>query len=85
MGGAHSSMDVRVPRCWSGNPAPVNAALVEPESRGAAGYKRPRMVEFRTPYKRPVQQWTSIGCLYDDDDDSSRSQFMSIYYLLVRH
>ncbi|CAH2268020.1 jg10209 [Pararge aegeria aegeria] len=56
-------MDVGVPWCWSGNPAPVNAALVDPqpggrttssESRQAAGYKRPRIVEFETPYKRPM-------------------------------
>ncbi|CAH2268788.1 jg13648 [Pararge aegeria aegeria] len=73
-------MEVGVPRCWSGNLAPVNAALVDPqpgwqtkssESRGAAGYKRHRIVEFGTPYKTPMssqqlqQQWTSIGC-YDD-------------------
>ncbi|CAH2240264.1 jg2276 [Pararge aegeria aegeria] len=51
-------MDVGVPRRWSGNPTPVNAALVDPqpvgqttssESRDAAGYKRPRIVEFGTP------------------------------------
>ncbi|CAH2229218.1 jg2622 [Pararge aegeria aegeria] len=27
----------------------------------AAGSKRHRTVEFGTPYKRPIQQWTSIG------------------------
>ncbi|CAH2226374.1 jg15251 [Pararge aegeria aegeria] len=61
-------MDVGVPRCKSGNPAPVSAALVEPqpggqttsnESRRAAGYKRNRIggtesKEFGTPYKRPM-------------------------------
>ncbi|CAH2267585.1 jg11874 [Pararge aegeria aegeria] len=54
---------VGVPRCWSGNPAPVNAALVDSqpggqttsnESRGAAGYERPRIVKFGTAYKRPM-------------------------------
>ncbi|CAH2233760.1 jg3622 [Pararge aegeria aegeria] len=66
MGGAHSSENrwtlgfqgVRV-----ANPAPVSAALVDPqpggqtisnESRGAAGYKQPRIVEFGTPYKKPM-------------------------------
>ncbi|CAH2218242.1 jg9833 [Pararge aegeria aegeria] len=43
--------------------AQVNAALVGPqrggqttsnESLGAAGNKRPRTVDFRTPYKRPM-------------------------------
>ncbi|CAH2207689.1 jg25673, partial [Pararge aegeria aegeria] len=56
-------MDVVVPRCWSGNLAPVNAALVDPqpggdttsnEPRVAAGYKRLRTVDFGTPYKRPM-------------------------------
>ncbi|CAH2242752.1 jg11909 [Pararge aegeria aegeria] len=56
-------MDVGVPRCWNGNPAPVNAALVDPqpgaqttsnESRVAAGYKRRRIVEFGTPHNRPM-------------------------------
>ncbi|CAH2253883.1 jg22190 [Pararge aegeria aegeria] len=56
-------MDVWVPRSWSGNPAPVNTALGDPkpgrqttssESRGAAGYKRSKIVEFGTPYKRPI-------------------------------
>ncbi|CAH2210588.1 jg324 [Pararge aegeria aegeria] len=54
-------MDVGIPRCWSGNPAPVNAAMVDPqpggqtassELRGAAVYKRLRIVAFGTPYKR---------------------------------
>ncbi|CAH2207749.1 jg59 [Pararge aegeria aegeria] len=54
-------MDVGVPKCWSDDPASV--ALVDPqpgaqtildESRGAAGYKRPRIVEFVTPHKIPV-------------------------------
>ncbi|CAH2244044.1 jg12145 [Pararge aegeria aegeria] len=52
-----------VPRCWSGNPAQENAALVDPqpggqttsnESRGVAGCKWPRIVEFLTPYKRSM-------------------------------
>ncbi|CAH2207458.1 jg2799 [Pararge aegeria aegeria] len=56
-------MDVEVPRCCSGNSSPVNAALVDPrpggqmtssESRGAAGLKRPRIMEFAMPYKRPM-------------------------------
>ncbi|CAH2226475.1 jg22201 [Pararge aegeria aegeria] len=56
-------MDVGVPRCWKGNSAPVNAALVDPqpagqatssESRGDAGYKQPRIVDFGTPYKIPM-------------------------------
>ncbi|CAH2215914.1 jg18210 [Pararge aegeria aegeria] len=56
-------MDVGVPKCCSGNPAPVNAALVDlqpggqttsSELRGAAGYKRPRIVEFGTSYKGPM-------------------------------
>ncbi|CAH2237126.1 jg24465 [Pararge aegeria aegeria] len=56
-------MDVGVPRCQSGNPATVSAALVDPqtggqtkssESRRAARHKRPRIVEFGTLYKRPV-------------------------------
>ncbi|CAH2227155.1 jg24668, partial [Pararge aegeria aegeria] len=46
------------PKVWRGDPAPVNAALVEPQpggqtisnkSRGAAGNKWPRFVEFETP------------------------------------
>ncbi|CAH2235333.1 jg5902 [Pararge aegeria aegeria] len=52
-------MDVGVPGCWNGNPAPVIAALIDPqpggqtssESRAAAGYKWPKIVEFGTPYK----------------------------------
>ncbi|CAH2230626.1 jg19532 [Pararge aegeria aegeria] len=65
-------MDIKVPRCWSGNPAPVYAASVDSqpggrktsnESREAVGYKRPRILEFETPCKRPmVQKWKSIGC-----------------------
>ncbi|CAH2232478.1 jg19411 [Pararge aegeria aegeria] len=48
-------MDVRVPRCWGDNSAPVNAALVDPpELREVAGYKWPRIVEFGTPYKIPM-------------------------------
>ncbi|CAH2228335.1 jg1409 [Pararge aegeria aegeria] len=56
-------MDAGVSRCYSGNPAPVSAALVNPqpggqttsnESRGAAGYNQPRIVQFGTPYKRPM-------------------------------
>ncbi|CAH2229070.1 jg19852 [Pararge aegeria aegeria] len=56
-------MDVGVAKCLSGNPAPVNAALVDPhpdgqtttsESRGAAGYKRPSIVELETPYYRSM-------------------------------
>ncbi|CAH2211434.1 jg18147, partial [Pararge aegeria aegeria] len=56
-------MDVGVPRCWNGNPAPINAALVDPgpsgqttsnESREAAGYRRLRIVEIGTPCKRPM-------------------------------
>ncbi|CAH2210840.1 jg1875 [Pararge aegeria aegeria] len=56
-------MDVGVPRCWSGNPALVNAVLVDPqpggqttlrEPRGAAGYKRPRIVGLGTLFKRPM-------------------------------
>ncbi|CAH2244109.1 jg5120 [Pararge aegeria aegeria] len=50
----------------------VNAAVVDSEQggqttandlRGAAGHKRPTIVQFKTPYKRPilVQQWTTIG------------------------
>ncbi|CAH2265952.1 jg5851 [Pararge aegeria aegeria] len=53
--------DVWVLRCWSGNPALLSAAFVDPqpggqttsnESRGSAGYKRHRIVEFETPFKR---------------------------------
>ncbi|CAH2208667.1 jg320 [Pararge aegeria aegeria] len=45
------------------NPAPVSAALVNPqlggqttsnESRGAIGYKRPKIVDFGTSYKTPM-------------------------------
>ncbi|CAH2236631.1 jg16469 [Pararge aegeria aegeria] len=52
MGGAEL-MDVGVPRCWNGDPAKMNAALVglqrggqetSNESLGAAGNKRPRTV-----------------------------------------
>ncbi|CAH2207399.1 jg422 [Pararge aegeria aegeria] len=48
---------------WNGDSAQVNAALVGPqrggqttlnESPGAAGNKRPRTVDFGTPYKRPM-------------------------------
>ncbi|CAH2234140.1 jg23736 [Pararge aegeria aegeria] len=55
-------MDVGVPKCWNGDPELVNAASVGPqrgglttsnESLGAAGNKRPRTVDFGTPYKRP--------------------------------
>ncbi|CAH2211249.1 jg26730 [Pararge aegeria aegeria] len=56
-------MYVGVPRCWNGDPARLNAALVgsqrggqttSNESLGAAGNKRPRTVVFRTPNKRPM-------------------------------
>ncbi|CAH2264220.1 jg22475 [Pararge aegeria aegeria] len=59
MGGAHSSEN----RWTFPHPAPVSAALVDPqpggkttsnELRGGAGYKRPRIVEFGTQYKRPM-------------------------------
>ncbi|CAH2258749.1 jg5418 [Pararge aegeria aegeria] len=49
--------------CWNGNPAPVTIAVVGPqrggqttssESLGAAGNKRPKMVDFETPYRRPI-------------------------------
>ncbi|CAH2217291.1 jg26510 [Pararge aegeria aegeria] len=58
---------------WNGIPAPVNAALVDPqpgrqttsnESQGAAGYKWPRIAEFGTPCKIPtyvnIQEWMSM-------------------------
>ncbi|CAH2227491.1 jg9312 [Pararge aegeria aegeria] len=40
--------------------------MTSSESRVAAGYKRPRIVEFGTPYKRPMsssgrQQWRAQG------------------------
>ncbi|CAH2269960.1 jg9703 [Pararge aegeria aegeria] len=59
-------MDAEVSRCWNGNPAPVNATLRLPvgrppggqttsiESRGTTGNKRPRIVEFGTPYNRSM-------------------------------
>ncbi|CAH2243616.1 jg23547 [Pararge aegeria aegeria] len=56
-------MDVGVPRCWNGSPELVSAALVGPQRGGqttlsasqvAAGSKRLRTVELRTPYKRPM-------------------------------
>ncbi|CAH2247559.1 jg750 [Pararge aegeria aegeria] len=65
-GQGHSSENpsfVGVLRCWSGDPAPVNAAWVGPqrggrmtsgESLAAAGGKRPRTVYCETPYKRPM-------------------------------
>ncbi|CAH2207481.1 jg23359 [Pararge aegeria aegeria] len=55
------------PRCWNGDPAQVNAVLVVPqrggqttsnEALGAAGNKRPKIVEFGTLYKSLV---SSIG------------------------
>ncbi|CAH2220816.1 jg21829 [Pararge aegeria aegeria] len=73
MCGAHSSENrwtLGFLRCWNGNPTPANEDLVDPqsggqttsnESRGAAGYKRPRIVEFGTLQKTYAQQWTSIG------------------------
>ncbi|CAH2226784.1 jg4675 [Pararge aegeria aegeria] len=54
-------MHVGVPRRSSGDPAQVNAELVDlqrggqttsNESLGAAVNKRPRTVDFGTPYKR---------------------------------
>ncbi|CAH2234222.1 jg16671 [Pararge aegeria aegeria] len=54
-------MDVWVPRCWNGGLALVSA--VDPRqggqttsnaSRGAAGHKRHKTVEFGTPFKRPI-------------------------------
>ncbi|CAH2242933.1 jg14501 [Pararge aegeria aegeria] len=56
-------MDVGVPRCYNGDPAKVNAALIGPqrggqttsnESLGAAGNKRHRTVDFGTLNKRPM-------------------------------
>ncbi|CAH2268371.1 jg15825 [Pararge aegeria aegeria] len=56
-------MDIAVPRCWSGNPALVNAVWVDlqtggqttsSDSQGVAGYKRPQIVGFGTPYKSPM-------------------------------
>ncbi|CAH2250518.1 jg9600 [Pararge aegeria aegeria] len=44
------------------------------ESLTGAGKKRPRIVDFGTPYKRYVQQWTSIG--WNDDDDESVSTLL---------
>ncbi|CAH2219066.1 jg22940, partial [Pararge aegeria aegeria] len=52
-----------IAQCWNGDPAQVNAVLVGPqrvgqttsnESLGAAENKRPRTVDFGTPYKRPM-------------------------------
>ncbi|CAH2236232.1 jg22043 [Pararge aegeria aegeria] len=49
--------------CWNGSPELVIAALVEAQRGGqttlsasqvAAGSKRHRTVEFRTPYKTPM-------------------------------
>ncbi|CAH2242381.1 jg12962 [Pararge aegeria aegeria] len=56
-------MDVGLPSCWNGNPALVNAPLVDLQPGGqttlsasqvAAGSKRLRTVELGTPYKRPM-------------------------------
>ncbi|CAH2235315.1 jg5885 [Pararge aegeria aegeria] len=52
-------MDVGVPRCWNGDHAKENAALVGPNEvdrrhQRAAGNKRPRTVDFGTPHKRPM-------------------------------
>ncbi|CAH2226517.1 jg16803 [Pararge aegeria aegeria] len=72
MVGAHSSeyrWMIGLPRFWNDNFATVSAALVDPESggqttsnesRGAAGNKRHRIVEFGTPYNRPI---SSCGLL----------------------
>ncbi|CAH2229234.1 jg6741 [Pararge aegeria aegeria] len=58
-------MDFEVPNCWNGNPIQVNAALVYPQrsgqtisnqSLGAAGNKRPGIVDFEAPYKRPISR-----------------------------
>ncbi|CAH2234699.1 jg4685 [Pararge aegeria aegeria] len=71
-------MDVGVPRCWNGDPAQENAALVGPqqdgqttsnESLGAAGHKRPRNVDFGTPYKRPMSSSGLQSVEVIDDDD----------------
>ncbi|CAH2239679.1 jg12455 [Pararge aegeria aegeria] len=68
MGGAHSSENRRKLGFQGVRVAtPISAALVgsQPggqttsnESRGATGYKRPRIVEFGTPYEIPM---TSSG------------------------
>ncbi|CAH2237921.1 jg18724 [Pararge aegeria aegeria] len=56
-------MENGVRRCWNGDPAQVNAALVGPQRGGrtssneslkAAGNKRPRTVDFGTLYIRPM-------------------------------
>ncbi|CAH2236332.1 jg10714 [Pararge aegeria aegeria] len=66
MGGAHSLENrwtLGFQGARNGDPAPINAALVGPqrggqttskEPLGAAGNKRPRTVDFGTPYKRPM-------------------------------
>ncbi|CAH2269166.1 jg1699 [Pararge aegeria aegeria] len=70
--GRWGSKTVLADWCWNGDPAPVNAALVGPQrggpnkSLGAAGSKRPRTVNFGTPYKRPMSIITS-----SDDDDNT--------------
>ncbi|CAH2217424.1 jg8049 [Pararge aegeria aegeria] len=70
-------MDVEVPRCWSGIPAPVNAALVDPQPGGqttsascgeqldTSSSSRNRGV-WNVLQKTYVQQWTSIGCIDDN-------------------
>ncbi|CAH2248666.1 jg7853 [Pararge aegeria aegeria] len=87
-------MDVGVSRCWNGDPTRVNAALVGPqrsgqtisiESLGAAGNKRPRIVEFGTPYKRTM---SSSGrqpvdlMKYQDKIDFSLKKKKYIFYRL---
>ncbi|CAH2241676.1 jg26976 [Pararge aegeria aegeria] len=80
MGGAHSSEIgwTLGPRCWNGSPALVSAASVDPQRGGqttlsasqvAAGFKRHKTMEFRTPYKRPM---SSSGYLFVAMMSSSR-------------
>ncbi|CAH2239124.1 jg10409 [Pararge aegeria aegeria] len=76
MSGANSS-ECRTSRCWNGDPAQVNAALVGPqkggqttsnESLGSEGNKRPRTVDFVTPYKRTMPSSGLQSVEVDDDE-----------------
>ncbi|CAH2264762.1 jg19169 [Pararge aegeria aegeria] len=60
---AHSSENRWTSESQGNGMATVNAALVDlqrsrqtasNESRGAVGHKRHKIVDFRTPYKRPT-------------------------------
>ncbi|CAH2238462.1 jg23933 [Pararge aegeria aegeria] len=79
-------MDVGIQSSWNGNPALVNAALVDPlrggqttsnESLGAAGNMRPRTVDFGTPYKRPM---SSSGL---QSVEVMLMKFSTAYFLII--